>query len=69
MADNLGVTEPPREGVHRQDQLERFSTHISTIPYIEVQVKVITALVHVLIIQKRFEAKITLQRINQSLRK
>jgi hypothetical protein len=45
------------------------STHISTIPYIEVQVKVITAFVHVLIIYKRIEAKITLQRINQSLRK
>jgi hypothetical protein len=42
------------------------STHISTIPYIEVQVKVITAFVHVLIIQRRIEAKITLQRINQS---
>jgi hypothetical protein len=26
------------------------STHLSTIPYIEVQVKVITTLVHVLII-------------------
>jgi hypothetical protein len=36
------------------------STHISTIPYIKVQVKVITVLVHVLIIQMRFEAKITL---------
>jgi hypothetical protein len=39
-------------------------THISTIPYIEVQVKVITTLVHVLIIQRWFEAKITLQMIN-----
>jgi hypothetical protein len=45
------------------------STHISTIPYIEVWVKVITTLVHVLIIQKMFKAKITLRRINQSLRK
>jgi hypothetical protein len=45
------------------------STHITTISYIEVQVKVITAFVHVLIIQRRIEAKITLQRINQSLRK
>jgi hypothetical protein len=45
------------------------STHISTIPYIEVLVKCITDLVHVLIMQRRFEAKITLQRINQSLRK
>jgi hypothetical protein len=45
------------------------STHISTIPYIEVRVKVITTLVHVLIIQKRFEAKITLQEINQSWQK
>jgi hypothetical protein len=43
------------------------STHISTIPYIEVQVKVIITLVHVLIIQRRFEAKITLQRINHRL--
>jgi hypothetical protein len=94
------VTEPPRGGVRRQDQRERFSatrancdrttsgrgsssgsmwailgdartqsTHISTIPYIEVRVNVITTSVHVLIIQKRFEAKITLQEINQSLRK
>jgi hypothetical protein len=38
------------------------STHISTISYIEVQVKVITAFVHVLIIQRRIEAKITLQK-------
>jgi hypothetical protein len=45
------------------------STHISIKPYVEVRVKVITTLVHVLIIQKRFEAKIMLQRINQSLRK
>jgi hypothetical protein len=36
------------------------STHISNKPYIEVRVKVITTLVHVLIIQKRFEAKIML---------
>jgi hypothetical protein len=43
------------------------SIHISIIPYIEVQVEVITTWVHILVIQKRFEAKITLQEINQNL--
>jgi hypothetical protein len=51
------------------DEARTQSTYISTISYIEVHVKVITTLVHVLILQRRFEAKITLQRINQSLRK
>jgi hypothetical protein len=42
-------------------------THISIIPYIKVLVKGITGLIHILIIQRGFEAKITLQMINQSL--
>jgi hypothetical protein len=44
------------------------NTH-NTLPYIEAQVEVITTYVHVLVIQKRDEAKIMLQVINQSLQK
>jgi hypothetical protein len=33
------------------------SAHVSTIPYIKVQVKVITTFVHILIIQRRIEVK------------
>jgi hypothetical protein len=43
------VTEPPQEGVHQLGsplvilgEARTQSTHISTIPYIEVQVEVIT---------------------------
>jgi hypothetical protein len=63
------VTEPPREGVRRQDQLERFSAKREHNQHIIVQYHIIHSskryynLGSRIRYTKRFEAKITLQKL------
>jgi hypothetical protein len=63
------VTESPREGVRRQDQLERFSVKREHNQHTIVQYHIIHSsrsyynLVSHISYTKRFEAKITLQRL------
>jgi hypothetical protein len=68
------VIEPPREGVHRQDQLERFSAKREHNQHTIVQYHIIHSskryynLGSCVSYTKRFEAKITLQRLIRACR-